>query len=190
MGLIDDLKNQQNRELNEKIEKQQEWKRTIPEETARLIAEDIYTIMKDGNTKRIQSHRFTWDNGPFGKKKNCRYEYHLFDQTEWIIAESNEQLEISRSIYGYSNLTPNSNGHILLSRFFGGGEEPDSYQICCGNIENVKKVFSIAESLLRSENVTCVLKYGKIRKTKYKYNERICPFSFYISVPCQSDGML
>ena len=178
MGLIRDLKDNQINSITEEESLEKEWKnRVIPESKALQIAENIYNrVLK--NAKRITTNKdnVKFDTNLFGLKRNYHYEAGLdYLNASLCINTQRKDLWLDRD---WEDVFPKNNG------FFGCMEHDSSpTEILCGNINNLKRVFSIVVEKFKKEKVDAVFKIEDIQMDR--------PIMiFYIIIPCDKNGTI
>ena len=178
MGLLDDLKKQQQEDFEKQKIAQQEWASEMPEELVVQIADNIYKYLIERISDNISSKTFRTE-GSFAS--NYYYEANLSNYRKFYISEYKHP-----SIpYNFrANITPKENGFIFLV--------DDDYSVFrCGNINNVKRVLLKAQRRLTAEGLKCDYKIGSPLKNYSNDPEfKTWPLTFRVWVSCQSNGML
>lgn len=172
MGLLNDLKNNQNNSDIKKVSAEIEGKtQVIPDDVANDIAAYVFKnmleIIKNATEHR---HLIEHETGLLGKIKKSYYKIGL----EW---NPNEIcINTQRDDLWNDGLFPKDNGYLGSMQ-----HDHSPTEIFASNMGIVKAVFSKVVNRFEKENIKCIF---EIREEKY-YDIRM---DFYVIIPCDKEG--
>ncbi|MBQ9199163.1 MAG: hypothetical protein IJ141_03220 [Lachnospiraceae bacterium] len=172
MGLLNEIKNNQNNEDKKKALIENERKtQIVPEDIAYDIADFVFNIMLE-NIKLATSYRqeIIHDKGIFGQVKNSYYKIGLERRADTLL------INTERNDLWNDGLFPKNNGYIGSLRSDSGKTE-----IICKNIEVVRAVFSKLVRKFEHEKIKCVFEINE--ESSYRPE-----MEFYVVIPCDKEG--